>query len=48
MLRKLLLIPAFLAAAMPAFAAATIDPTRAIGLTPDQIVWNKGERDKQT
>ena len=42
MLRKLLLIPAFLAAAMPAFAAAAIDPTRAIGLTPDQIVWKKG------
>ena len=42
MLRKLLLVPAFLAAAAPAFAQATIDPTRAIGLTPDQIVWKKG------
>ncbi len=41
MLRKLLLVPAFLTAAAPAFAQpaiteATIDPTRAIGLTPDQ------------
>jgi hypothetical protein len=42
MLRKLLLVPAFLAAAAPAVAQATIDPTRAIGLTPDQIVWKKG------
>ena len=46
MLRKLLLLPAFLAAATPAFAQttstkATIDPTRAIGLTPDQIQWTK-------
>ena len=44
MLRKLLLIPAFLAAAAPAFAQAAIDPARAFGLTPDQIQWTRGER----
>ena len=27
----------------PAFGDATIDPTHAIGLTPDQIQWKKGE-----
>ena len=46
MLRKLFLLSAFLAVATPAFAQttgtkATIDPTRAIGLTPDQIQWTK-------
>lgn len=43
MLGKLLLAAAYLAGATSAFAAATIDPTHAIGLTPDQIHWEKGE-----
>ena len=44
MSRKLLLIPAFLAAAAPALAQPTTNPANAIGLTPDQIQWTKGER----
>ena len=42
MLKRLLLASAFAAACTPAFSAATIDPTRAIGLMPDQIQWTKG------
>ncbi len=45
--RKLLLIPAFLAAMAPAFAQPTIDPRNAIGLLPDQIQWTKGERNDE-
>ena len=44
MSRKLLLIPAFLAAAASALAQPTTNPANAIGLTPDQIQWTKGER----
>ena len=49
MLRKLLLLPAILVATTQAFGQATVDkptvdPTRAIGLNPDQIQWTKGER----
>ena len=42
MIKKLLLVSAFLSATMPAIGQPTIDPTRAIGLTPDQIQWTKG------
>jgi hypothetical protein len=42
MIRKLLLASAFLWAGAPAIAA-TIDPTHAVTLTPDQIQWTKGE-----
>jgi hypothetical protein len=42
MLKKLFLASVILAASMPAFGQATIDPTRAIGLTPDKIQWTKG------
>jgi len=42
MLRHMLIAAAFLSAGVPAIAA-TIDPSRAIGLTPDQIQWTKGE-----
>ena len=43
MLKRLLLASIFSAAAgTQAFSAATIDPTRAIGLMPDQIQWTKG------
>lgn len=43
MLKRLLLASIFSAAACTqAFSAATIDPTRAIGLMPDQIQWTKG------
>ncbi len=43
MLRRLILAAATLAGTAPGFAAATIDPSRAIGLLPDQIQWGKGE-----
>ena len=43
MVKKLLLASVILSASMPAFGAATLDPTHAIGLTPDQIQWKKGE-----
>ena len=43
MLRKLILCTAIIGFTAPAFAAATIDPTHAIALTPDQIQWTKGE-----
>lgn len=42
MLKRLLLASMFSAACTPAFSAATLDPTRAIGLMPDQIQWKKG------
>ena len=42
MINKLLLASVFLSACAPAFGAATIDPSRAIGLTADQIQWKKG------
>jgi len=42
MLKRLLLASMFSAACTPAFSAATIDPSRAIGLMPDQIQWTKG------
>jgi len=42
MLKRLLLASVFAGACTPAFSAATIDPTRAIGLMPDQIQWTKG------
>ena len=43
MFKRLLLASMFSAAACTqAFSAATLDPTRAIGLMPDQIVWKKG------
>jgi len=42
MLRKLLLVAAMASATVPSFAA-TLDPTHAIGLLPDQIQWTKGE-----
>jgi hypothetical protein len=42
MLRHLLLASAFLCASAPAFSAG-LDPANAIGLTPDQIQWKKGE-----
>lgn len=42
--RNLLLASAFWAAAAPAFAQPTTDPSRALGFTPDQIQWTKGER----
>jgi len=52
MIKKLLLASAFLGAITPALttaagAAATIDPKNAIGLTPDQIQWTKGEASDQ-
>jgi hypothetical protein len=43
MLRSSLLACAFLTAASPVLAAATLDPTHAIGLLPGQIKWEKGE-----
>jgi len=43
MIKKLLLASVILGASIPAFGAATLDPTHAIGLTPDQIQWKKGE-----
>ena len=42
MLKRMLLASVIVAVSMPAFGEATIDPTRAIGLTPDKIVWTKG------
>ena len=42
MIRHLLLAYMFLGSAAPAFAQASIDPTHAIALTPDQIQWKKG------
>jgi hypothetical protein len=47
MVKQILLASAFLGACAPAFAAATIDPTRAITFTPDQIQWQKGEASDQ-
>ncbi len=47
MIRRLILASALLAATAPAFADATIDPARAIGLLPDQIKWQKGEASDQ-
>jgi hypothetical protein len=44
MLKKLLLASMFLGSVSAgAFGQATIDPTHAIALTPDQIQWKKGE-----
>jgi hypothetical protein len=43
MLRELILCLTAVTFTLPAFAAATIDPTHAIALTPDQIQWTKGE-----
>src|SRR5258705_7727428 len=43
MLKRLLLASVFAGACTPAFSAATLDPTHAIGLMPDQIQWKKGE-----
>ena len=43
MLRHLLSAALLIGTAAPAFAAATTDPSRAIGLLPDQIQWTKGE-----
>ena len=43
MIKHLLLASMLLGSAAPAFAQATIDPTHAIGLMPDQIQWKKGE-----
>jgi len=44
MLKKLLLASVFLGSVTAgAFGQATIDPTHAIALTPDQIQWKKGE-----
>ena len=42
MLKQLLIASVFASACAPAFAA-TLDPNNAIGLTPDQIQWKKGE-----
>jgi hypothetical protein len=47
MIKKLLLASIFLGVCAPAFGAATIDPSRAIGLLPDQIKWQKGEASDQ-
>ncbi len=47
MSRKLLLIPAFLAATAPAFAQPSVDPKSAMALKPDEIQWTKGERNDQ-
>jgi hypothetical protein len=43
MIKKLLLASVILGASVPALGAATLDPTHAIGLMPDQIQWKKGE-----
>ena len=43
MIKKLFLASVILAASLPAFGAAALDPTHAIGLMPDQIQWKKGE-----
>ena len=44
MLKKLLLASVFLGSVTGgSFGQATIDPTHAIALTPDQIQWKKGE-----
>ncbi len=45
MLRHLL--AASMLMASPAFAAAAIDPTHAVALTPDQIQWQKSEASDQ-
>jgi hypothetical protein len=42
MLKQLLIASVIAGACAPAFAAS-LDPANAIGLTPDQIVWKKGE-----
>jgi hypothetical protein len=42
MLKQLLIASIVAGACAPAFAAS-LDPNNAIGLTPDQIVWKKGE-----
>jgi quercetin dioxygenase-like cupin family protein len=42
-LKRLILASVLLGLASPALAAATTDPTHAIGLLPDQIQWKKGE-----
>jgi quercetin dioxygenase-like cupin family protein len=42
-LNRLILASVLLGVASPAFAAATTDPTHAIGLLPDQVQWKKGE-----
>ena len=47
MSRKLLLIPAFLAAMAPAFAQPSVDPKSAMALKPDEIQWTKGERNDE-
>jgi hypothetical protein len=46
MIRTVLLASSFMLALAPSFAA-TLDPTRATGLTPDQIQWQKGEASDQ-
>ena len=43
LLNRLILASVLLGVASPAFAAATTDPTHAIGLLPDQVQWNKSE-----
>jgi hypothetical protein len=47
MLKTLLLASVFVGACAPAFAAAAIDPSRAVTFTPDQIQWQKGEASDQ-
>ena len=47
MLSRFALAAAYLAAATPGFAAAAIDPSRAITFQPDQIQWQKGEASDQ-
>jgi hypothetical protein len=47
MLKTLLLASVFVGACAPAFAAAAIDPRRAVTFTPDQIQWQKGEASDQ-
>lgn len=42
MLKQLLIASVVLGACAPAFAAS-LDPANAIGMTPDQIQWKKGE-----
>ena len=43
MIKHLVLTSAFLACCGSALGQAAIDPTRALGLRPDQIHWTKGE-----
>ena len=48
-LASVILSSAILAgAALPALAAAVTDPKAAIGLTPDQLQWQKGAANDQT